>query len=107
MDFATATGNENSREDVGLALLSAMRPAAPIFGDKVRCYTPFFALPDGRAGVSTPHEKATATAAIAAVSVRRIVWPREACTQPATRKDCNSPSVHPPSGPIASTKCAS
>ena len=40
---------------------------------------------------------------MAAVSARRIVAPREANLQPAARKAASSESVHPPSGPMAST----
>ncbi len=44
---------------------------------------------------------ATANAAIAAVSTRRMVWPREADFHPEALKSSNSVSDHPPSGPNA------
>ena len=46
-------------------------------------------------------ERAMASAAIAAVSARRMVSPREAAIQCELVKSCNSSSVQPPSGPMA------
>src|SRR5581483_12293874 len=46
---------------------------------------------------------AIATAAITAVSARKIVGPNEAARHPASPKAVNSSSFHPPSGPNANT----
>ena len=50
--------------------------------------------------------QATAVAAMAAVSARRMVLPKDAAIQPAPRKSFSSDSVQPPSGPKASDDLA-
>ena len=47
------------------------------------------------------HEATTASAAIAAVSARKIRGPSDAARQPFASKSASSSVAHPPSGPIA------